>query len=291
MPPGEGAYRGEPVSHQDGLTGQVTDAYTALGRSWDTAGAAWNQPVAARLVALAGLAPGMHVLDAGCGAGAATIPAARAVSPGGQVTGIDVAEPMLERTRDAAGAAGLDNVTVQNADAADPPFAPASCDAILACLVAYLLPDPAAAISRWHCLLRPAGILALSWVLTDDPAWAAVFAAVDEFLPGGQQGWAAFSRRAPWSSVPAVEAMLAAYSRVTTTAEPVTTRYDSPDHWWASSWTQAPALIWRHIPPGRRGQARDGAFKILKDLRGADGTLARTRTVCYTTARPTPASG
>jgi hypothetical protein len=49
--------------------------------------------------------------------------------------------------------------------------------------------------------------------------------------------------------------------------------------------TQAPALIWRHIALGRRGQARDVTFKILEGMRAADGTLTRARTVCCTVAR------
>jgi len=75
----------------------VRDAYSILAPRFDTAGAPWNVPVARRLVELAGLEPPMHVLDVGCGAGAATIPAALAVHPGGMVTGIDNAAPMLDR--------------------------------------------------------------------------------------------------------------------------------------------------------------------------------------------------
>ena len=50
----------------------------------------------------------------------------------------------------------------------------------------------------------------------------------------------------------------------------------------------AAALIWRHIPAGRRDRARGVAFKILDDMRAADGTLARARTVCSTVARLAP---
>jgi ubiquinone/menaquinone biosynthesis C-methylase UbiE len=273
----------------DQMTAQVTAAYTALAGRWDTAGAGWNQPVAGRLVDLAGLAPPMQVLDLGCGAGAATIRAARAVAPGGQVTGIDIAEPMLSRTAQAAAAAGLGNITVECADATAPPFAAGSFDAVVASLVVYLLPGPAAALGRWRVLLRPGGVLAFSWVLAEDPAWEAVFAAVDAFLPPGQQGWNTFWRHPPFTSVTSAEALLppAGFGAVVTTAEPVTTRYASPEHWWESSWTQAPALIWRHIAPGRRDAARAAAFAALDQLPGG-GTLARVRTTCYTTARAMP---
>jgi ubiquinone/menaquinone biosynthesis C-methylase UbiE len=275
------------MRHDGDLTRQVTSTYTALAGRWDTGGAAWNQPVADRLVALAGPAPGMRVLDAGCGAGAASVTAARAVGPGGHVVGIDTAEPMLTRARQHAGEAGLGNTAFQHADAADPPFGPASFDAVLASMVIYLLPDPAAAIARWRELLRPGGALAFTWVIAEDPAWDPVFAAVDAFLPTGQEGWCAFTRRSPWNSAAAVEGMLprAAYSVITTVVEPVVTRYRDRSHWWESSWTQAPRLFWQHIPQAQREAARAAAFGHLEGLGAPDGSLARARTVGYTIAR------
>jgi ubiquinone/menaquinone biosynthesis C-methylase UbiE len=63
----------------------------ALG-FWDRYGAA--------TVARLPLVPGQRVLDLCCGTGASAIPAARAVGPSGQVTGVDVAEPLLALARD-----------------------------------------------------------------------------------------------------------------------------------------------------------------------------------------------
>ena len=137
----------------------------------------------------------MCVLDVGCGAGAVSIPAARAVAPGGRVTGIDLAGPMLTRARQAALAEGLTNVVFLNVDASEPSFGPASLDAVLASFVVYLLADPAATVARWRNLLRPGGILAFTWVIAEDSRLEPVYAAVDEFLPDGQEGWNAFRKR------------------------------------------------------------------------------------------------
>jgi hypothetical protein len=125
-------------------------------------------------------------------------------------------------------------------------------------------------------------------VIAEDPRLEPVYAAVDEFLPDGQEGWNAFRKRHGWTSVGHAEALLDGLRDVRTVVEPVTTRYDSPEHWWESSWTQAPALAWRHIPDSRRDQARDVAFRILEGLRGGDGSIARVRMVCYTLARRAP---
>jgi SAM-dependent methyltransferase len=270
------------------LTARVTGAYSTLAQRWDTSGADWNQPVADRLVALAGLAPGMHVLDIGCGAGAVSVPAARAVAPDGRVTGIDLAGPMLTRARQAALAERLTNVVFLNADASEPSFRPASFDAVLASLMVYLLADPAATVARWRNLLRPGGLLAFTWVIAEDPRLEPVYAAVDGFMPDGQEGWNAFRRRHGWTTVGHAEGLLGGCVDVRTVAEPVTTRFESMDHWWESSWTQAPAVVWRHIPVDRRDQARDVAFRVLEGLRDGDGSLTRVRTVCYTLGRRAP---
>ncbi|MDH3738586.1 MAG: methyltransferase domain-containing protein, partial [Alphaproteobacteria bacterium] len=62
------------------------------------------------------LAPGSKVLDVGCGTGASALPAANMVGAQGHVTGIDIAEKMLECARTKAAAQGLSNVAFTVAD-------------------------------------------------------------------------------------------------------------------------------------------------------------------------------
>src|ERR1700687_5914389 len=58
-----------------------------------------NIEVVQLLLAEAHAASGERVLDVGCGPGATALPLAAAVGPTGQVTGIDIAEPMLGMLR------------------------------------------------------------------------------------------------------------------------------------------------------------------------------------------------
>ncbi len=60
------------------------------------------RPISDRLMAAADAKPGERVIDVGCGAGATTIDFAERVSPGGEVLGLDVSEPMLARARERA---------------------------------------------------------------------------------------------------------------------------------------------------------------------------------------------
>jgi ubiquinone/menaquinone biosynthesis C-methylase UbiE len=234
--------------------------------------------VAERLVALAGLRPGMDVLDVGCGAGAATIPAARIAAPG-RVTGIDSAATMIVRARQGAAEANAGNVLFLCGDAMSPSFGPATFDAVISSMVVQHLPDPATALPAWLELLRPGGLLAFSWAGAEDPAWVGVFDAVDTFLPPGDR-WAA--RRQLTAAE--VRAMLPPGLDVTTITEPISHRYANMDHWWETSWTQAPAVAWSKLPQSARRDAREAAFAVLAGLTARDGSLERTRSVCYTTA-------
>jgi SAM-dependent methyltransferase len=60
------------------------------------------RPVSDRLIAAADATPGQRVVDIGCGCGDTTIDFAARVSPGGEVVGLDISEPMLKRARERA---------------------------------------------------------------------------------------------------------------------------------------------------------------------------------------------
>ena len=79
------------------------------------------------VVARAGVADGMDVLDVACGAGNAAIPAARA---GAKVTGLDLVPSLLEAGRQKAEAAGVEVEWVEG-DAEELPFEDGSFDRVL----------------------------------------------------------------------------------------------------------------------------------------------------------------
>jgi ubiquinone/menaquinone biosynthesis C-methylase UbiE len=271
------------------MTARVTPAVAAFDQAadrYDTLGPQFAGPVAARLVALAGLKPGWRVLDAGCGAGAVLFRAAAVTSSSGHVTGIDLAPAMLARIRRHAAASRA--VTVHLADAADPPFARGSFDAVLSSLVLYLLPDPAAALARWRDLLVPGGVLAFNFGAGKrDPRWTQVFTAIEAHLPG-QAGFFAHTSRLP--DPVHMQSLLTrhGYTAITTIKEPITVRYDSPAHWWDVSLTEGPWVSWQHIPPGRLSTARADALRLLEEMREPDGSVTRTIPMVYVTARSSP---
>jgi SAM-dependent methyltransferase len=79
----------------DYWNGRPAHVWVAEAERFDTMLA----PFGRRLLAASVLEPGERVLDVGCGNGAVSLEAARAVGPGGWVTGLDLSAPMLEVAR------------------------------------------------------------------------------------------------------------------------------------------------------------------------------------------------
>ncbi len=98
-----------------------------------------------------------EVVDLGCGTGSLSVLLAEA---GHHVRGVDLAARMVSAATAKARAAGVAAEFVQG-DAAEPPYAPASADVVLARHVLWALPDPASALRAWVRLLRPGGRLVL----------------------------------------------------------------------------------------------------------------------------------
>jgi ubiquinone/menaquinone biosynthesis C-methylase UbiE len=110
---------------------------------------------------LAGLRPGMRVLDIGCGPGDVSFIAARLVGPTGTVLGVDAAPEMVELARARAAEQGLAAVDFMQATidaiALEEPV-----DAVVGRLILMHLPDPAATLRQLSTWVRPGGVIAFS---------------------------------------------------------------------------------------------------------------------------------
>ncbi|GAA4171239.1 methyltransferase domain-containing protein [Phytohabitans flavus] len=115
------------------------------------------------VLGLAGLQPGMRVLDVGCGNGDVAFVAARLVGPDGAVIGVDRDPAAIDRAR---ARASLGNVRFLAADAAeldlDVPI-----DAVIGRQVLMHLAEPAATLRHLRKLLAPGGLIAFQ-----EPDWA-----------------------------------------------------------------------------------------------------------------------
>ncbi|HEX8002687.1 MAG TPA: methyltransferase domain-containing protein [Mycobacteriales bacterium] len=126
-------------------------------------------PVAATVLALAGVRDGEVVVDVSCGTGLLTHPAAAAAGPSGRVYGVDADQHAL----DVARGRRPSPVTWTRASCAALPFADGSVDKVVCGVVLHRLPDVRPVLAEWARVLTPAGRATVA-------AWGAFHASAAE---------------------------------------------------------------------------------------------------------------
>lgn len=117
-----------------------------------------TRPTTLRLLARAGIAPGMRVLDAGCGSGEVTTELVRLVGPAGRVTAVDADPVLLDHARARVAAAGGD-ATFVHADLTGEPSSaiPRDHDLVYARFLLSHLRAPETALAQLRDATRPGG--------------------------------------------------------------------------------------------------------------------------------------
>ncbi len=134
-----------------------------------------------RAVDLLDLRPGMHVLDLACGPGTLSKPIAARVAPDGEVTGVDLAQGMIELAR----AAGIPNgrfvvMDIEKLEFPDASFGAAACGHGL-----QFAPNLPHALAEARRVLRPRARFAASIPVDggSQRPWKVMDEVVDRWLP------------------------------------------------------------------------------------------------------------
>lgn len=125
---------------------------------------------ASDFIQAAGILPGMHVLEIGCGSGAYTTFVARAVGAAGKVEALDIQPAMLaqlERKLDRPEFQDIQNITTHQASAYQLPFEDKELDLVYLITVLPEIPDQDKALTEISRVLKPVGILAVAELIID----------------------------------------------------------------------------------------------------------------------------
>ena len=151
----------------------LAGAYERAAPEYERTGVANHAPFSEHLAQSVLLGPGGRVLDVGCGAGGALLPAAHRVGPTGEAVGIDIAPGMVERTRAAAEEAGLEQVRAEVMDGAALDVRGRAFRRGAGGFTLALIPDADGALAEWRRVLRPTGTVGVAvWTDLGDDAWA-----------------------------------------------------------------------------------------------------------------------
>lgn len=155
---------------------------------WDRASRAYDRgwrrqlaPAHARVLEMAELEPGDHVLEVACGTGLVTVGAAEAVGPEGRVEAVDLSEEMVVATEERVALRGLSEVVdTRRMNAERLELEDRTFDAVLCSLGLMYVPEPSAALREMHRVLRPEGRAAAAvWGARKRCGWAGIFPVVD----------------------------------------------------------------------------------------------------------------
>jgi ubiquinone/menaquinone biosynthesis C-methylase UbiE len=114
-----------------------------------------------------GVRTGMTVLDVGPGNGRYTLAAARAVGPRGHVHAIDLEPRMIQRVHQRAASEGVTTIEARVADVYALPYPDDFFDVVYLITVTGEIPEPVRMLRECCRVLKPAGTLGVSELLTD----------------------------------------------------------------------------------------------------------------------------
>jgi len=142
---------GYPAAQLDRVPAQAIESFAGVGYH----------------LGLAALTPGERVLDMGSGSGTDAFLAWLAISPGGQVTGIDMTDEQLAKARRLAADAGVAGVRFEKAYIEQVPVATGSVDVVISNGVINLCADKQAVLAEIARVLRPGGRMAISDIVSE----------------------------------------------------------------------------------------------------------------------------
>ena len=245
---------------------------------WDAAaniyGDAWAaqlRPAHDTLLEMAGLQPGMRVLEVACGTGLVTLRAAEQIGPDGALYATDISGEMVAVTAAEAESRGLHNVATARTDAESLPVEDAGFDAAICALGLMYVAEPINALAEMRRAVKSGGrVAATVWGERRNCAWAEIFPIVDAEV-NSEVCPLFFSLGAPDSLIRAMTD--AGLERVEQRRQSVNLRFDDADMLLRAKIDGgAVALAAKRFSPAARERVEGNFLDSVADHRLSDGS-------------------
>lgn len=272
------------MDRPENATARVTRLFDEIAEEYDQSGVSFFAPIAEGLVDLMDLAPGERVVDVGCGRGAVTFPAARAVGPTGSVTGVDISPTMVEHTRLRAAELGYHQVNTAVVTGEGIGVPDESVDVVTSSLVLFFAPDPWVALRSWMRLLVPGGRIGIATFGAADSTWQRVDDLFRPYLPAALLDARTTGASGPFATDEGVEELLtgSGATAVRTVRRPLHVHFRDAAQWHRFSMSTGQRAFWRFVPEQSRGLLYDQATQMLEEARTNGGDIVLLQDVRYT---------
>lgn len=141
------------------IKSRITATFDLIAEGYDNPAQRFFPFAADYMMTLAKPKPGDKVLDVATGTGMAAIAAAQAITPGGRVQAIDLAENMIAKAQRNVSKHALSNVDFHTMDAEQLEFRANYFDLITCAFGMFFFPDYQQALRSWQRVLKPGGRL------------------------------------------------------------------------------------------------------------------------------------
>ena len=211
------------------------------------------------------LRPGSRVLDVCCGSGASALPAAEIVGPDGFVTGVDLAEKLLELGRKKAIRRGLSNIEFRRGDIMNLGITD-QFDAVICVFGIFFVPEMELAVRELWGAVAPGAKLAITtWgPRFFEPATTAFWNSIREVRPDLYKGFN------PWDRICDRKSLLqllnnSGIQHAEIFEEANIHQIDSPKAWWAAVLGSGYRGTIDQLSPQELEHVRSANFKYIRE--------------------------
>ena len=269
----------DPVNNQGEIKTNIAGLYNRVASTYGRVGPDPFAYAGKGLVERIGINEGARVLDVGVGRGANLFPAAEKVGSHGQVTGIDLAEQMVQETGAEIKRRGLSNASVLAMDAEHLTFEDASFDYVLCGFAIFLFPHFEQALAEFLRVLRSGGTVGvtvrvpgkLGITVAHDGSLSRWYSKlISEYHEQHHFPLSAGGARLDLNELPSYLTK-AGFVDVHVLQEQTEFIYTDAQQWWDAKWTHGTRYSLEHMAPEVLAQFKAEVFARLAEEQRPDG--------------------
>lgn len=223
------------------------------------------------LVNHANIREGARILDIACGRSSVLFPAGEMTGASGRVIGIDLAEGMVEETRQEIQRRGLANLVVHRMDAEALQFPANHFDVVMCGFAVFFFPNQDQALAEIARVLKPGGTFATTTFCEPDPRWDEIEAVSETYYKLLQPPSQVTIKRLKTREEITEVLTAAGFEQIAIYEETQEFYYRDADEWWATLWTHGYRSFLEMMDAPTLAAYQDEVYTLVDQLKTPKG--------------------